>query len=473
MTDRRFGATLARLAVASCAVLAISACAGSTTPTPTFAIPTLPPLTLPPLPSIALPTIPPSIAPTVAPTPTEMASASASPAESMSASAAPSTSPGASGSGGLTVNSFDKTFSAMTQLSDMVKSGSGLVGVILPDTTSSDRYVSFDAPYFAQAFKAAGYKDADFKVDNAQGSDATELSLAQADITAGAKVLVMDPLDSTVGQQIQSAATTAGVQLVSYDRATFAGTNTYYVSFDNVNVGKLIGQGLMTCVTDWNVASPEVFELDGGEDTDPNAIDFAKGYNSVIWGQAQTPLTAGVTNSAGYTLVGEQIAAGWNNTTGGTVFQQAFTANSQINATVEANDGLANAVIGVLKSGGVPAKTIPTTGQDATLQGMEWILQNYQCGSVYKPIYLETQAAVAVATYLRAGQAPPSGLVNSTTTNPADSTVSEPAVLLTPTWVNTANMETTVIQDKFVPASDLCTSVGQAVCTAAGISVPK
>jgi D-xylose transport system substrate-binding protein len=361
----------------------------------------------------------------------------------------------------------------MSQLSDLVKNNTGLVGVILPDTTSSARYVSFDAPYFTQALKAAGYKDADFKVDNAQGSDATELSLAQADITAGAKVLVMDPLDSTVGQQIQTAATAAGVQLVSYDRATFAGTNTYYVSFNNVNVGKLIGQGLMQCVTDWNVASPEVFELDGGEDTDPNAIDFAKGYNSVIWGQEQTPLTAGVTNSSGYTLVGEQIAPGWDNTKGGTVFQQSFTANSQINATVEANDGLANAVIGVLKSGGVPAKTIPTTGQDATLQGMEWILQNYQCGSAYKPIYLETQAAVALATYLRAGQAPPSGLVNSTTVNPADSTVSEPAVLLTPTWVNTANMDATVIQDKFVSASDLCTAVGQDVCTAAGITVSQ
>jgi D-xylose transport system substrate-binding protein len=444
MTHPRAGGLTARLAVLSAMALALSACAGTSTPT-------------------ATPTIPPTIPPTVAPTATPMPSAT--PMASATPTASPSGSPG-----GLSVDSFDISFSAMSQLTDMVNSGSGLVGVLLPDTTSSTRYVSFDAPYLQQALQAAGYSSSDFKIDNAQGVDATELSQAQADITAGAKVLIMDPIDSTVGQQIQSAAAAAGVTLISYDRATFAGTNTYYVSFNNVNVGKLIGQGLMQCVSDWGVTNPMVFELDGGEDTDPNAIDFAKGYNSVIWGQEATPLNPGVTNSAGYTLVGDQIAPGWNNAQGGTIFQQQFTAHPEINATVEANDGLANAVIGVLKSSGVPAKTIPTTGQDATLQGMEWILQNYQCGSVYKPIYKEAQAAVALATYLRAGQTPPASLVNGTTTDPSDSTVTEPAVLLTPTWVNTTNMNDTVIKDQFVSASDLCTAVGQDVCSAAGIT---
>ena len=59
---------------------------------------------------------------------------------------------------------------------------------------------------------------------------------------------------------------------------------------------------------------------------------------------------------------------------------------------MEANDGLANAVITVLKGAGVKAKTIPTTGQDATAQGMAYILQGWQCGSVYKAIYKEAGA---------------------------------------------------------------------------------
>lgn len=401
------------------------------------------------------------------------ASPSASPSGAPGASATPATtaSSGPTASApAIGVGSFDSSFSVMAELKDLTAAGSGLVGVILPDTTSSARYVDFDAPYLTKAFTDAGYSPSDFKIDNAQGNDATQLALAQADITLGAKVLVVDPLDSTVGNQIQAAAAAAGVQLISYDRATFQGTDTYYVSFDNEAVGKLIGQGFIDCVSAWNVAEPKVFELDGGEDTDPNAISFAQGYNSVIWGQATTPLSAGLTNSAGYTLVGDQIAPGWNNTTGGTIFQQQFTAHPEINAVVTANDGLANAVVTALKSAGVPAKHIPTTGQDATLQGMQNILEGYQCGSVYKPVYLEAQAAVALATFLRAGVTPPSELVNGTTTDPSNPAVTQPATLLTATWVDASNMASTVIKDDFVSASDLCAAVGAQVCTTNGIT---
>jgi D-xylose transport system substrate-binding protein len=357
----------------------------------------------------------------------------------------------------------------MAQLKSITSAGSGLVGVILPDTTTSARYVSYDLPYLKQAFAAAGYATKDYKIDNAAGTTTTELAIAQADITAGAKVLLVDPIDSTTGNQIQAAAAAAGVPMISYDRATFQGTNTDYVSFDNVQVGKLIGTGLQTCVTDWGVTSPQVFELDGGQDTDPNAIDFAKGYNDALWGQSVAQVTTGATNTAGFTLVGEQLAPGWDNAKGGTIFQQAYTANNKINATVEANDGLAGAVITDLKAAGVPAKKIPTTGQDATLQGMEYVLQGFQCGSVYKPIYIEAQAAVALATYVRAGQTPPASLLNGTTTDPTNAATTEPAVLLTPMWVNGANMEATVIKDKFVSATDLCAAVGADVCTVAGI----
>ena len=391
-------------------------------------------------------------------------SGSTSPSPSAAASAG-----GGGSSSGLSVTSFDSSFSAMSQLTSVTSAGKGLVGVILPDTTSSARYTSYDAPYLTKAFQAAGYTASDFKIDNAQGTTTTQLALAQADITAGAKVLLVDPIDSTTGKQIQAAAAAAGVAMISYDRATFQGTNTYYVSFDNVQVGELIGKGFMQCVTDWGVTSPKVFTLDGGQDTDPNAIDFAKGYNDAIWGQKVAQVAAGATNSAGMTLVGEQIAPGWNNAQGGAIFTQAYTAHPEINATVEANDGLAGAVITALKAKGVPAKKIPTTGQDATLQGMEYVLQNYQCGSVYKPIYLEAQAAVALATYVRAGQTVPSGLLNGTTTDPTNAAVTEPAVLLTPVWVNAANMQATVITDKFVSSTDLCNAVGASVCSAAGI----
>jgi D-xylose transport system substrate-binding protein len=371
----------------------------------------------------------------------------------------------------ITADSFlNPDNSAMAKLTPIVTAATGSIGVILPDATSSGRYVAYDQPYLTAAFKAAGYADADIKIDNAQGVAATEISLAQADITAGVKVLIVDPIDGPTGKAIQAAADKAGIPMISYDRATFQGKTTYYVSFNNVNVGKLIGQGVQQCVKDWGVTSPQVYVLNGGQDTDPNAIDFARGYNQIIWGKDAATVDAGATNADGWTLVKEEIAPGWDNAKGGTIFAQAFTANPKINVTVEANDGLAGAVIEDLKKAGAKAKTIPTAGQDATLQGMEYVLQDWQCGSVYKPIYIEAQATVALASFLRAGQTPPAALLNGTTTDPSDATVTEPAVLLTPIWVNKANMQATVIKDQFIKVADLCAAVGQDVCTAAGIS---
>jgi D-xylose transport system substrate-binding protein len=390
---------------------------------------------------------------------------SASPSASSGGSAGAS----ASAAQPLSVDSFDASFSAMAQLTSVTAAGSGLVGVILPDTSTSARYNDYDLPYLTKAFETAGYAASDFKIQNAAGTTTTQLAIANSYISNGAKILLVDPLDSQTGNQIQAAAAAAGVTMISYDRATFQGTNTYYVSFDNVQVGELIGTGFMKCVTAWGVTSPKVFTVDGGQDTDPNAIDFAKGYNDAIWGQKVAQVTAGATNSAGMTLVGEQLAPGWNNAAGGTIFQQQFTAHPEINATVEANDGLAGAVITKLKAAGVGPKKIPTTGQDASLDGMVAVLQGFQCGSVYKPIYLEAQAAVALATYLRAGQTPPGGLVNGITTDPANASTTEPAVLLKPYWTDAENMEATVIKDKFVDVTKLCAAVGADVCTAAGI----
>ena len=380
-------------------------------------------------------------------------------------------SPSATVPSDLSISSFKADFSYMANLKNLTTAGHGSVGVVLPDTTSSARYTAFDQPYLTTAFTGAGYSASQFNIQNAQGDQAKELSIAQADITNGATVLIMDPLNSSVGSQIQQYAQSHGVKVISYDRATFTGTNTYYISFDNVQVGKLIGQGFKDCVTAWNVANPQIFTLNGGENSDPNAIDFAKGYNSVVWGDSVKQEQPGKTNSDGWKLVGDQVATDWKNDVGQTIFQQQYTQHPNINATIEANDGLAGAVINVLKTKGVPAKKIPTTGQDATLDGMANVLTGYQCGSVYKAIYLEAQDAVALATVLRANATPPAALVNGTTSPPAGVAGNQqPASLLVPVWVNVSNMNATVIKDNFVDKTTLCTKAGAAACTAAGIS---
>ncbi len=359
----------------------------------------------------------------------------------------------------ISFTSFGSNFNAMKTLVPLTAKGKGMVGVLLPDTASSARYVDFDAPYLTKAFQDAGYSTSQFKVSNAQGSDATQQSQAEADITDGATVLLVDPLDSGVGSTIESYAQSHGVKTIDYDRLTLGGSRAYYVSFNNVTVGKQIGQGMVSCIKDWNVSIPQVLELNGAP-TDNNATLFAQGYDAVL---------KSYYSNGTYKKVNELAVPNWDNQQALTMFQQQYTAHSNINAVVTANDGLGNAVVSGLKSASVPAKKVPTTGQDATLQGMENILQGYQCMSVYKPIYLEAQAAVALATYLRAGQTPPSALVNGKTEDTKSST-QVPSVLLVPISVDAKNMNSTVIKDGFVSASQLCAAVGQSVCTQNGIT---
>jgi D-xylose transport system substrate-binding protein len=308
----------------------------------------------------------------------------------------------------------------------------------------------------------AGVPASDIIVENALGSDTTQSTQAQAAITAGAKVIGITSLDSTTGDAIQKTAKAAGVATLDYDRLNLGGSASIYVSFNNVRVGQLQGHGLVSCISKWHVKSPQVFELDGSP-TDNNATLFADGYNSVL-----NPLYKAGT----YKKVGEQAVPGWNNLQGGTIFAEALTAHPNINAAVVANDGLDNSVVADLKEDGVKPWTFPTTGQDGTVQGMQDILTGSQCGSVYKPIYLEAQAAVAAALYLRAGLALPSALANGSIDHSAkpghDTAVNIPAVLETPMWVTTSNMEKTVVADGFDKASAICNGIG-AACKQFGI----
>ena len=369
------------------------------------------------------------------------------------------------GSSGVSVPSvsasdFTVDFSVMGQLKGLASEGKGMVGVLLPDTTSSARYVEFDAPYLKKAFEAAGLKSNQFKIDNAQGSASTMQQQAEADITAGASVLLVDPLDPGSGAAIESNAESKGVKVIDYDRLVTGGpADRYYVSFNNVQVGQLIGQGEVSCIQAWGVKKPNILIMDG-DPTDNNAKLFAQGYNGVL-----APHFA----DGSYVKVGEP-AGTWDPPTAATTFEQQFTAHKNINAVVTPNDDNANAVISVLQKDKIPPKTFPTTGQDASPSGLQNILKGYQCGTVYKPIYEEAQAAAALALYLRAGMTPPSTLVNAQT---MDSTLHKQiaSVYTVPRWVTVQNMASTVVKDGAVQVNQLCAGAAlQQACTAAGIS---
>lgn len=355
------------------------------------------------------------------------------------------------------ISSFTNDFSAMTALKSLAGQGKGNVAVLLPDTSSSARYVSFDQPFLAKAFAAAGLSTSQYSISNAQGSAQMQQTQAEQAITNGASVLVLDSLDSGTGAAIEKAAQAKGAAVIDYDRVNLNGSGSYYVSFDNVKVGQLQGKGLQDCLQTFGVTSPQVFELDGSP-TDNNATQFAQGYNSVL-----DPLYAAGTLKK----VNEQAVPDWSSSQALTIFQQQYQAHNTINAVLTANDSLAQSVISALKQLNIGPKKVPTTGQDASVEGLQNILTGYQCMTVYKPIYQEAQAAAAVALYLRANQKPPSSLINGSTNIQTANPV--PSVLLTPVSVTASNLNDTVVKDQFVTTKDLCAGIA-AACQTAGIS---
>src|SRR4051812_33002524 len=279
------------------------------------------------------------------------------------------------------------------------------VGVILPDTASSARWENADRPLLGNAFKAAGI-DAD--IQNANGDKAKFATIADQMLNEGANVLLIVNLDSPSAAAVIAKAKQQGVPVVDYDRLTLGGGASYYVSFDNVAVGTAQGEGLVKCMKANGQSSGPVALLNGSP-TDNNATLFKQGYEKAI-------------KDAGYTIAADQSVPDWDNTKAGTIFEQMYTkANGKFVGVDAANDGLGGAVASVLKRNG-QTKDIPTTGQDATDEGLQRVLLGSQCMTVYKAIKKEADAASKLAIALAKGDtaaadALATGQVEDTRTN--------------------------------------------------------
>jgi D-xylose transport system substrate-binding protein len=331
-------------------------------------------------------------------------------------------------------------------------SGSGKVGVILPDTTTSQRWGTDDPKLLKAAFDAA---DVPLDIQNAQGDKAKFVQIAESMIASGVKVLMTVNLDPASGKAVLDKAKAAGVKTIDYDRLTLNGGANYYVSFDNVAVGKLQGEGLVKCLADKKAKLPLVADLNGSP-TDNNATLFKVGYDSVLQQRYDD----------GSFLKGpDQSVTDWNNKEAGVVFAEMWQqTGKQIDAVLAANDGLGNAAIEVLKKdkkNGV----VPVTGQDATIQGLQNILAGDQCMTVYKEIKKEAEAAADLAIKLYKGQKP---TIKGTGVKDPESGAYVPAVLLQPTAIDITNINK-VIKDGFVEKKAVCAGRFAALCKENGI----
>jgi D-xylose transport system substrate-binding protein len=342
-----------------------------------------------------------------------------------------------------------------TQSTGAPSNGKTEVGVILPDTTSSARYTQYDAPLLTKAFKDAGVK-AD--IQNAQGDNAKFVSIAQSMIAEGVKVLLIDPADPQTGISVETAAKSAGVQVIDYDRVNLGGSAGYYVSFDNVAVGKLQGQGLLDCLAaEGKTSGAQVIELNGGTDIDNNAVLFKRGAHDVL-----DPAV-----KAGKIKIAQEVdVSKWDNTTAATDFQQLLTKNGgKVDGVLAANDGIAGAAIGILKSKNLQ---VPVTGQDASIQGLQYILSGDQCMTVFKDVSKEADAASKLAIALVKGDTAAANALATGNLHDPEGKRDIPSVLLTPETITLKNIND-VVTAGAVTASELCKGYASE-CKSAGVS---
>jgi D-xylose transport system substrate-binding protein len=322
------------------------------------------------------------------------------------------------------------------------------VGILLPDTNSSPRWVNSDPNELkAQCAKYGLTCD----IQNANGSATQMTSQAQSMLNEGVGVLMITNLDSGSAKAIEAQAQSKGVVTIDYDRLTPGGTAQYYVSFDNVAVGKAQGTALTKCPQVQGKSDVKYVEEDGAA-TDNNATLFKQGYDSVL---SATP---------GWKQVGDQ-SGNWDNPAGTaqSVFQKLLQAAPDLNAAMIANDEMANAAITVLKQQGLNGK-VAVSGQDATATGLQNILNGDQCFTIYKPVKGEADVAVQLASQILSGQKPTAPATVHDPTGNRD----VPSYLATPVPVDKTNI-TLPFTDGYQKASDVCTGDFAAKCAAAGI----
>jgi len=318
----------------------------------------------------------------------------------------------------------------------------GKIALLLPDAKTA-RYETFDRPLFERRVAQLGPYAVLYS--NADQDAATQQQQAESALTAGAGVLVLDPVDARAAVSIVSAANAAGVPVISYDRLIAGGDIAYYVSFDNEQVGALQASQLVGALEAGGSGSGGILVVNGSP-TDPNASQFSAGAEGIFAASELRVLAEYDTPDWSPDKAQEWVAS------------QLAQHGGEIVGIYAANDGTASGAIAALKA----ANTSPlplVTGQDAELSAIQRIVMGDQYMTVYKAIRQQAELAAEVAVALLRGEEVAAPLTID----------GIPSTLLNPVAVTVENISDTVVADGFWSVEDICTPAYAAACAAAGI----
>jgi D-xylose transport system substrate-binding protein len=330
--------------------------------------------------------------------------------------------------------------------------GGGKIALLLPESKTA-RYESQDRPNFERKTKEL-CADCEIIYSNADQDAAKQQQQAEAAITKGAKVLVLDPVDAASAGAVVQRAKQSKIPVVSYDRLITDADVDYYISFDNEQVGKLQGEALSQKLEESGKSSATIVMINGAP-TDNNAKLFKQGAKAAF-------------SAAGVKIGKEYDTPDWSPDKAQQEMEQAITGlgKDKFDGVYAANDGTAGGAIAAMKSAGITPSERPVTGQDAELAAIQRILAGEQFMTVYKAIIPEAEAAAEIAVALVQGKKPSASLVKDKVDNGMKQV---PSVLLTPVAVQKDDIKDTIIKDKFWKPAEICTAKYADACKEAGI----
>ena len=325
------------------------------------------------------------------------------------------------------------------------------VAFLMPDEAST-RYEQHDRPGFVAEMKKL-CPTCTVLYQNADADASRQQQQFNSVISQGAKAIVMDPVDSTAAASLVQQAQSQGIKIIAYDRPIPSAKASYYVSFNNEGIGKVIAQSLVKHLHATHVPAhgDGILEVNGSP-TDAAAGLIKKGIHEGLAG-------------GGYKTLAEYDTPDWTPSKAQQwVSGQISRFGKKIVGVVAANDGTGGGAIAAFKAAGVDPVP-PVTGNDATVAGLQLIIAGDQYNTISKPSEIVAAAAAKVAIQLLGGETPK-----------ADTTLfGTPTQLFTPTLVTAKNLKAEIVQKEvngapIEKASELCTGRYASGCTKLGIS---
>jgi D-xylose transport system substrate-binding protein len=326
------------------------------------------------------------------------------------------------------------------------------IGLLLPETKTT-RYEAHDRPNFVARVKVL-CRDCKVLYQNAAQDASKQQAQAEAMITRGADVLVLDAVDVKSATTIVRRARQSSIPVIAYDRLIPDADIASYVSFDNVRQGKIQAQSLVDTLGAGGRGKSIV--MINGAPTDPSAGDYKRGAHAVL-------------DASRVKIAKEYDTPDWSPDKAQREMDQAITALGRqgLAGVYSANDGMAGGAIAAMKSAGIDPRKVPVTGGDAEVAAIQRILIGEQYSTIYLTIKKQAQVSAALAVAAAQGKQPPSGVLNAKVDNGFKRV---PSVLLTPVAVTKQTVKATVIKDGFLKPADICRGRFASACAAAGIT---